>query len=723
MGARERTMYDVLLVFDDEKQQQEVYMDIRDSYNVLLAGSDKEAMDIICGRQERVSLIILDLGKDKNANISFLERCTGSRTLHKIPVIVCIDERSGKDVIFEYLASGAWDYVRKPFQKEMFRFRIENTIKSNKTALYRELKYRQIYSNLTGIYNREKFFQDARKVIDSNPDLNFAFIRFDIHKFQAVNQFYGTEEGDRLIRYIADDLSKDIEKIRMRYQNRSSKIASYGHIEVDVFCSVVPYDEIDEILDAFTNIRNRLDNYGLDVVLLPVFGVYLVEDRSLGVNEMYDRANMASKKCKGNYIVNYRFYDDDMGKAIFDEQMIVNDMEQALLEEQFVLYLQPKYDVRDNNLVGAEVLVRWLHPKKGMISPGLFIPIFEQNGFILKLDNYVWDKSCALIRKWMDEGREPFPISVNMSRVSLFNPNVVNIICGLVKKYDIPPKYLQLELTESTFTNDPVIIKDTMYRLQKEGFVVLMDDFGSGYSSLNVLKDMSFDVLKMDMRFLAKTDKPERSKCIMASVVRMAKWLDMSVTAEGVETEEQLEFLKSIGCEYIQGFYFAKPMPVEEYEIRAFGSRAAVTEKVPEVEDDIHKNSLYAYNEEMDKVFSTVFQPLAIYEYKDGEIGIIRVNSAYYNTFGYNDINVKITDDVLRQVVDDENKQRILVAFEEVSDNKNGASCEYERIGENGEQRCFNLNLRYMGNINGKTVIFATLIDVTMLKQLSEQII
>lgn len=241
-------------------------------------------------------------------------------------------------------------------------------------------------------------------------------------------------------------------------------------------------------------------------------------------------------------------------------------MKSALENHEFVVFYQPKYGLSDNQIAGAEALVRWKHPERGMISPGEFIPVFERNGFITKLDYYVWEQTCIQLRKWMDEGKNPLPISVNLSRVSLYNKDIVNVICNLVDSYRIPRRLFQVELTESAYNTNPKAVQDMMQRLREEGFYILMDDFGSGYSSLNVLKDIVVDVLKMDMKFFAGDDREGRGENIMAAVIRMAKWLNMPVVAEGVERIEQVEFLRSIGCEYVQGYYFAKPMPVEEYE-------------------------------------------------------------------------------------------------------------------------------------------------------------
>ena len=248
------------------------------------------------------------------------------------------------------------------------------------------------------------------------------------------------------------------------------------------------------------------------------------------------------------------------------EQQIINEMDTALEEKQFVVYFQPKYELDGYTPRGAEALVRWKKTDGTMVSPGEFIPVFEKNGFIIKLDYYVWDQVCQLIATALRAGRKPDPISVNVSRVNLYNPNFLESLVNLVEKYRIPPEYLHLELTESVFSDTENVILNAVNYLHKAGFTILMDDFGSGYSSLNVLKDIDLDVLKIDMKFLSKGKDDGRGEKILAAVIQMAKALDMPVIAEGVEEKKQVQMLKRLGCNYIQGYYFAKPMPQEDYE-------------------------------------------------------------------------------------------------------------------------------------------------------------
>ena len=245
------------------------------------------------------------------------------------------------------------------------------------------------------------------------------------------------------------------------------------------------------------------------------------------------------------------------------EQEIINEMNHALEAGQFCIYLQPKYDLEKSMLCGAEALVRWIHPEKGMVSPGEFIPIFEKNGFIAKLDYYIWEMVCKQLQIWMKQGMQPKPISVNVSRVNLCNPQIVDRITELTKRYEIPPELFQLELTESAYMDNPVVMKQVIKKLRSNGFTILMDDFGNGYSSLSILKDMEIDILKIDMSFFGDSEIPGRGENIIASVVRMAKWLNIPSIAEGVERKDQVNFLRGVGCEFVQGYYFARPMPIE----------------------------------------------------------------------------------------------------------------------------------------------------------------
>lgn len=246
----------------------------------------------------------------------------------------------------------------------------------------------------------------------------------------------------------------------------------------------------------------------------------------------------------------------------------MNDMRRAMEQEQFIIFFQPKFALSTDKDFGAEALVRWNHPKAGLIPPGKFIPVFEKIGFIVQLDYYVAEYVCRIIGKWRRDGKNLNPVTINLSRGTLLDPELVEVLQKLTEKYHVPVSLLNLEITESAYASDPEQIMAAIHALRRAGFVTMMDDFGSGYSSLNMLKDIDVDVLKVDMNFLSGGMEAEKGKIILSSVIQMAGRLGIPVIVEGVETQEQRDFLSTVGCDYVQGYYYAKPMPQEEYERR-----------------------------------------------------------------------------------------------------------------------------------------------------------
>ena len=288
-------------------------------------------------------------------------------------------------------------------------------------------------------------------------------------------------------------------------------------------------------------------------------------DKSLPVNKMIERANIALNQVNGSHMMPYCVYEDKMWDRMLIEQKIMNELDSALDNEEFSLMLQPKFELENETIIGAEALVRWVNKEGERIQPGLFVPIFEKNGSIYELDKFMWESVCRQIRKWLDEGKKVLPVSVNVSRIDLYDPKLVNVLNKIVERYNVPKELFELEITESAYTGDPQMIISVVENLQKAGFRILMDDFGSGYSSLNMLKDIYIDVLKIDMGFLQRTDRTGRGTNILAAVVQMADSLKLPTIAEGVETKEQVDLLKSIGCNWAQGFYFSQPISVEDF--------------------------------------------------------------------------------------------------------------------------------------------------------------
>ena len=408
---------------------------------------------------------------------------------------------------------------------------------------------------VTGIYTKFKFYRTVRELLSENTEETFAFARFDIDRFKMINNFYGVKEGDKVLQSVASELRR-ISTVFDHFV--------YGRLENDVFAVCMPFKEenVELLVNALQiNLRKVNKDYNIKVSC----GVYVINDDTLDVSEMYDRAFLAAKSCKGKFVQSIAYYNESMIEDMRQEQFIINEVNRAIDEEQFEVYLQPKINLVTDRSYGAEALVRWNHPEKGMISPGEFIPIYERNGIIGRLDQYMWRRVCKLLRRWLDEGKQPNPISVNVSRVNIYNPQLVQIFKKLLTEYQIPAELLNLELTESAFMEDQDLIMRMMSNLHQLGFKIMMDDFGSGYSSLNILLETPFDVIKLDRKFMENMMVSDKGRLILEQVVTMADKLDLGLLAEGVETKEQTELLRSIGCDQVQGYYYAKPMPEEEF--------------------------------------------------------------------------------------------------------------------------------------------------------------
>ncbi len=432
---------------------------------------------------------------------------------------------------------------------------ITNEIKNElatKQALA-ELRYRTEHDAFTSLYNRETFEEHAHDYLLAHTDESNVVMVADILHFKMFNELCGKEAGNKALlalSYCLTELVKDA--------------GVCGRMDADRFVACLPASRLDtDALERAT--CEELKRQGVDYRLDLSFGLYRVHNLDVPVTRMCDRAFMAMKTVKGNVICHSAWYDDELRNRMMEEQTILEEMHSALENEEFVIYLQPLYSAASRRPTGAEVLVRWQHPKRGLLPPGLFIPLFEKNGFIMQLDSYVWERACRLLKRQVEAGHV-LPLSINISRVDLYKPSLCEELCALVDKYGLDKSLLKLEITETAYVENPNQMLAICRNLHDHGFTILMDDFGSGYSSLNVLKDLPVDVLKMDMSFVRELDDSPRASTILTSVVHMAKWLHLAVVAEGVETENQVRFLHTVGCDTLQGYYFARPMSVEEYD-------------------------------------------------------------------------------------------------------------------------------------------------------------
>ncbi len=383
-----------------------------------------------------------------------------------------------------------------------------------------------------------------------NSQKGIAFIQFDIRRFKIINDLYGEKFGDEVLDFIINQLAQICHKEQFFVNLRS-----------DVFMIVTEYDREEELTGLIRELERRIDDYR-EVKIHVSFGIYTVEDRRMEVRQMQDRASMARKAAKDSLLTNVVFYKEQFKENLYNRKFIEENVEAAIAERQFMMYLQPKYSITQNKIIGAEALVRWKNPERGMIYPDQFIPIIEENGFIRRVDYYIWEEACCFIKKCMEANLKPCPISVNVSRVHLRDDECIRILSDMIVRNDIPQHLLELEITESA---DNQQVSRKAMQLKEEGFILLMDDFGSGYSSLNILLETPFDVIKLDRKFMENMMVSVKGRLILEQVVAMVKKLDIGLLAEGVETKEQIEMLHSIGCDLVQGYYYAKPMPAEEF--------------------------------------------------------------------------------------------------------------------------------------------------------------
>lgn len=521
-----------------------------------------------------------------------------------------------------------WILVRAQFIKnEAGRLRlycfISDTTKEKEYEI--ELKNSAYYDSLTGLYNRSAFYVSAKELLRNNPDIDYAAYRINIGSFKVINDIMGREIGDKVLVSIATALNRVI-----------SQKGIFSRFFADNFMVMVPENTVtpEEVIEA---IRTEVEDACLISQDIHYYiGVYIITERTTPIEDICDRASIACNSVNGSFSKHIAYYDSKMRDIMIEEQEIRAETHRAIVKGEFCVYYQPIYGVRAKKFVCAEALVRWVHPTKGIVPPGKFIPVFERNGFIAELDLYVLEQVCKYQQKRRKLGLEPFPISVNISRMSLYNPSLFDVISRLTERYGVEPKYFRIEITETAYNDNPAQLLETVNKLRENGFPVLMDDFGSGYSSLNTLKDIPIDMLKLDMKFMQGFENNTRVGTIVTAVSRMSKWLDVPMLAEGVETKEQYDFLKSIGCAYIQGYYFSRPVPEAQFTELTQKEDAAPAEKKLEkygMNDDV--NEILGGNATVSKLLSGVFGGLGIYELYDDKLEVIRVNEGYMQIMGY----------------------------------------------------------------------------------------
>ena len=500
-------------------------------YQILKADNGLEALELLEQYKDSVSLILLDMMMPVMDGYRFLDHVRADGELSLIPVIVTTQSDSEGDEVAA-LSHGATDFVPKPYRPQVILHRVANLIKLRENAaMVNQLQY----DPLTGLYTKEFFYQKVRERLLEEPEEEYCIVCSNIENFKLVNDIFGVREGDRLLKEVAD-IARSI----------VGDNGFCGRFSADRFLCLQKREQEQQDRMNFGDFPELEPSPLLKSVVMR-WGIYEIVDRSIPVEQMCDRALLAANSIKGQYNQFFAVYDESLRDRLIREQAITDAMETALREEQFVVYYQPKYNLNGDFMAGAEALVRWIHPEWGFMAPGEFIPLFEKNGFISRMDQYVWEQVCAQLREWQDKGYELLPVSVNVSRADVFQGRLAETLVNLIGKYDIDPVYLHLEITESAYAENPGPIISAAEELRRLGFTVEMDDFGSGYSSLNMLSQMSLDILKLDMKFIQSEMVKSLDQSILNDVISMAHRMHLSVVAEGVETRDQLNSQLIVG--------------------------------------------------------------------------------------------------------------------------------------------------------------------------------
>jgi len=540
----------VLVVDDYEINRDALGAILEEEYEVIYAENGREALEKINLHLNDLSVVLLDLMMPVMDGFQVLETVREDEQLRQLPIIVLTAE---KDAELRALELGAADFITKPFDMpEIILARVSRIIELSEG---RQLISAAEHDRLTGLYSRNFFFEYANRLYTYHPELKLDAVVLNIEQFHSVNDLSGRDFGDEVLAALGEEIRA--------FLSETEGIASRLEADrFDIYCA--PQPDYRALLDRFQEKVNTLS---------PNVSIHLrmgVKPWREGVEPvlLFDRARTACSMVRGDFQNPLMIYDEEMRLKELMNQRLLNDLRTAEETGQLKVYYQPKYDIHCHppRLASAEALIRWLHPELGMISPGEFIPLFEGNGLIGIVDSFVWREAARQVAEWRDKYGFILPVSVNLSRSDVFDPTLIDRLEHLIESNGLDYHNIKLEVTESAYTDNAKQLLDVIRRLREKGFQIEMDDFGSGYSSLNMLSDMPVDVLKMDMKFIRNLETSETDRKLVTLILDIAKYLQVSVVAEGVETEGQLDILRKGDCDLVQGYYFSRPLPPAEFE-------------------------------------------------------------------------------------------------------------------------------------------------------------
>lgn len=554
----------VLVVDDNDVNRNILGAIVEREYNVIYAKNGREALKQIRLNVSFLSLVLLDLIMPELDGFEVLEELAKDSALRKLPVIVLTSDKSAE---IRSLELGAADFLSKPYDiPEVILARIRHSIQ-----LFENARIIQATENdfLTGLYTSDYFYEYGRFYDLHHPDDEMDAIAVDFSHFHLLNELHGQDTGNLVLKKIADGIKNVI----------SEKGGIACRYDADTFYVYTKHGA--EYITLLSKITEKLSSVLSSQEIRIRIGVYSDKKHELNFRSRFDRALQACNGLRNKADTAFAIYDEEMHHQQLFNARLLQDFESAIKERQIKVYYQPKYNILGEIplLSSCEALVRWIHPELGFINPEVFIPLFEENGLVQKLDRYVWKEAAAQMHKWNEAYGVILPVSVNVSRIDISSPDLADFICKTVNENKISPKDFLLEITESAYTENFQQIIDTVNILRKKGFKIEMDDFGAGYSSLNMLTTLPIDVLKLDKGFINNISKGNREMRMVEMILDIARFLKVPVIAEGVETKEQVELLKHAKCDVIQGYYFSKPLPPEDFN--------SLIEKDMEIRKDI----------------------------------------------------------------------------------------------------------------------------------------
>ena len=540
-----------ILVVDDEEINLDIMSSIlEDDFNVLTAIDGKEALDILYKQEEKIDLVLLDIFMPMDGR-EVLKVRQNDPFLRSVPFIVCTSDKNIEEECFHM---GVNDFIKKPYENpDIIIARIKRMIELYEDrSILKEVEK----DKLTDLYNEEFFKKYAQQFDDSFPNTSKDMLSISINRFRLINELYGKEVSNQILIAVANQLKECISECNGLLGN-SKDSTFFIYCEHHDDYSMLP----NKLLEAIYKVEKDI-NISLRI------GVYPYVDPNIDKTIVLDRVISTADTLINDYTKTIVYYNQDLQAKSLHASELIDAFPKALEDEEFKLYFQPKYDIKGDKPIfaSAEVLVRWINPKFGFVSPGEFISLFEDNGLIGQLDAYILKKSAEYMGEWKKKYHIDIPLSINLSRVDIFRPNLVEEIINYVDINNVNRDKYYIEITESAFVENARVVIPVIEKIRNSGFKVEIDDFGSGYSSFNALADLPFDVLKIDMEFIKAMDKNSKVKDIIKMIINLSKMLNAVTVAEGVENKEQYQFLKDNGCDIIQGYYLSKPLPLSDFE-------------------------------------------------------------------------------------------------------------------------------------------------------------